>query len=427
MHGGGIIASMRFSLQAVVQRGETLWADLSRFPWRTTVATLRERFHEDRLGLTASSLTFTTLLALVPFVTVALAVFTVFPIFDTLQGGLQRWLVESLVPETIARQVLGYLTQFAAQASGLGTAGFSFLLITALMLILTIDRTLNNIWRVRRLRPLGQRVFIYWAALTLGPLLLGASLALRSYVMSASRGLVQTLPNSARLLFDSLEFFVLAAGMAGLFHYVPNTRVLWRHAWVGGFFVAIGIEGAKKILALYLSAVPTYSVLYGAFATLPILLVWMYVAWVIVLLGAVVTAYLPSLLAGGARRASGPGWKVQWAGEVLQQLAAARVERARGLRVSELAQRMRVDVLTLTSVLVELVSLGWIALVSDPSEMAGLDVAPDPRYVLWVDPAATALEPLLQQLLLERAPSLEPLWHQAPLATLTLADVLLKK
>ena len=410
MHGGGIIASMRFSLQAVVQRCEALWADLFHFPWATTVATLRERFHEDRLGLTASSLTF-----------------TVFPIFDTLQGGLQRWLVESLVPETISRQVLGYLTQFAAQASSLGATGFSFLLVTALMLILTIDRTLNNIWRVRRLRPLGQRVFIYWAALTLGPLVLGASLALSSYVMSASRGVVQALPDSARLLFDSIEFFVLATGMAALFHYVPNTRVLWRHAWVGGFFVAIGIEGAKKILALYLSVVPTYSVLYGAFATLPILLVWMYVAWVIVLLGAVVTAYLPSLLAGVARRASGPGWKFQWAVEVLQHLAAARVDPARGLRVSELAQQLRVDVLTLTPVLVELVSLGWIALVSDPSEMAGLDAAPDPRYVLWVDPAATALEPLLRQLLLGRAPSLEPLWRQAPLATLTLADVLLKK
>ena len=426
MHGGGIIASMRFSLQAVVQRCEALWADLFRFPWGTTVATLRERFHEDRLGLTASSLTFTTLLALVPFVTVALAVFTVFPVFDTLQGGLQRWLVESLVPETIARQVLGYLNQFAAQASGLGAAGFSFLLVTALMLILTIDRTLNNIWRVRRLRPLGQRVFIYWAALTLGPLVLGASLALSSYVLSASRGMVQTLPGSVRLLFDSIEFFVLATGMAGLFRYVPNTRVLWRHAWVGGFFVAIGIEGAKKVLALYLSVVPTYSVLYGAFATLPILLLWMYVAWVIVLLGAVVTAYLPSLLAGVARRASGPGWKFHWAVEVLQQLAAERADPARGLHVSELAQRLRVDALALTPVVAHLVALGWIALVSDPSQATRLDAAADPRYVLWVDPAATALEPLLQRLLLDRAPSLEPLWNQAPLATLTLADALLK-
>ena len=95
--------------------------------------------------------------------------------------------------------------------------------------------------------------------------------------------------------------------------------------------------------------------------------------------------------------------------------------------MSELAQRLRVDALPLTPVVAHLVALGWIALVSDPSEVTRLDAAADPRYVLWVDPAATALEPLLQRLLLDRAPSLEPLWRQAPLATLTLADVLLKK
>ncbi len=119
----------------LARRFETVLSDLSRFPWRTTAHTLRERFREDRLGLTASSLTFTTLLALVPFFTVALAIFTAFPIFRTLQTGLQRWLVDSLVPDSISRQVLGYLTQFAAKASGLGVAGFSILLATALALI----------------------------------------------------------------------------------------------------------------------------------------------------------------------------------------------------------------------------------------------------------------------------------------------------
>ena len=168
--------------------------ELSHFPWKTTAQTLRERFREDHLGLTASSLTFTTILALVPFFTVALAVFTAFPIFGKLQDALQGWLVSSLVPDSISRQVLGYLTQFASKASSLGAAGFSILLATALALILTIDRTLNDIWRVQRLRPLGQRVLIYWAAITLGPLLMGASLALTSYVMSASGGLVKRLP-----------------------------------------------------------------------------------------------------------------------------------------------------------------------------------------------------------------------------------------
>ncbi len=416
---------MPLSLQTAVQRLEPLLADLSRFPWQTTAQTLRERFREDRLGLTASSLTFTTVLALVPFVTVALAVFTAFPIFGKVQGGLQRWLVDSLVPETIARQVLGYLTQFAAQASGLGVAGFSILLATALALILTIDRTLNNIWRVRRLRPLGQRVLIYWAAITLGPLVLGASLALSSYVVSASRGLVQTLPGGVRLLFDSIEFLVLAAGMAGLYHYVPNTLVKWRHAWVGGLFVAVGMELAKKVLAVYISTVPTYSVMYGAFATLPILLVWIYVAWVIVLLGAVVTAYLPSLLAGVARRASGQGWQFQLAVEVLQQLHRVRHQGAPGLRAGQLAQRLRVDVLPLVPALEALTALDWVGRIDD--EAAG--AAPGeqgPRYVLLADPQTTRLEPLLQRLLLDRADSLEPLWERAGLADLHLADVLPK-
>ena len=209
---------MSYSLQTVVQRLEALASELSHFPWKNTAHTLRERFREDRLGLTASSLTFTTMLALVPFVTVALAVFTAFPMFGKLQEVLQRWLIDSLVPDNIARQVLGYLTQFAAKANRLGLLGFSVLLATALALILTIDRTLNTIWRVRRLRPLGQRVLIYWAAITLGPLVLGASLALTSYVLSVSGGLMGQLPGGVRLLLDTIEFLVLGAGMAGLYH-----------------------------------------------------------------------------------------------------------------------------------------------------------------------------------------------------------------
>ena len=404
------------------QRIEALMTELSHFPWKTTAQTLRERFREDHLGLTASSLTFTTTLALVPFFTVALAVFTAFPIFGQLQDALQRWLVSSLVPESISRQVLGYLTQFAAKASSLGVAGFSVLVITALMLILTIDRTLNNIWRVPRLRPLGQRVLIYWAAITLVPLLMGASLVLTSYVMSASSGLVKSVPDSVQFLFDSLQFLVLTGGMAALYHYVPNTPVRWHHAWVGGLFVAVCIALAKKVLALYLTNVPTYSMLYGAFATLPILLVWIYVAWVIVLLGAVVTAYLPSLLAGVARRGTVAGWTFQLAVEVLQALHRVRSEPARGLRPSELAQLLQVDVLQLEPVLEALVALDWVGQMSDA--VVGAADVPESRCVLLADPQTTLLAPLLQRLLLKRVRSLEPLWTSARLDALHMADVL---
>ena len=271
-----------------------LWLlDLSRFPWRTTAKTLRQRFAGDQLALTASSLTFTTTLALVPFITVALAVFTVFPMFGTVQGVLQKWLIDSLVPDNIARQVMSYLTQFSGKASKLGSVGVAVLFTTALMMILTIDRTLNRIWKVRRPRKLGQRVLIYWAAITLGPLLLGASLSMTSYALSASQGVVGRLPGGVQFLLDLLQFVLLAAGMAALYRFVPNTSVKWSHAWAGGVFVSVGIELAKKLLGLYLGKMPTYSVVYGAFATVPILLIWIYVAWVIVLLGAVIAAYCP--------------------------------------------------------------------------------------------------------------------------------------
>lgn len=399
-------------------RLEQLLKDLARFPWKTTAQTLRERFREDRLGLTASSLTFTTLIAMVPFFTVVLAVFTAFPMFSHLQRVLQRWLVNSLIPDNIARQVLGYLTQFAGQASRLGVAGLAVLLVTAIAMILTIDRTLNNIWRVRRPRPLAQRVLIYWAAITLGPLLLAASLTLTSYVVSASRGVVGAMPGGVRLLLDGLEFFLLAAGIAAMYHYVPNTQVRRGHAWAGALFAAAGIELAKKLLVLYLAAVPAYSMVYGAFATLPILLVWVDLAWIIVLIGAVIAAYLPSLLSGVARRGGGHGWQFQLAVEVLQQLYRARTAGARGQSGGQLARALRVDGLQLEPVLETLISLDWVGQLS-----LGRGEA-EARYVLLADPDATPLEPLILRLLLERADSARNLWKNGSLPALVLRSVL---
>ena len=278
---------------------------LQTWPWLDTLKTLRIRFREDRLGLTASSLTFTTLIALVPLLTVMLAVFSAFPMFSSFQDALQKYFLQSLVPETIAKPVLAALTQFANKANRLGTVGLALLVLTALALMLTIDRTLNGIWRVREPRPIAQRVLVYWASATLGPLLLGISLSLTSYVLSASRGLVGGVPGGISLLLNTVEFVLFAAGLAGLFHYVPNTHVRWRHAIAGGLFAAAGFEIAKRLLGWYLLQVPTYSVVYGAFAAVPIFLIWIYLGWVIVLLGAVIAAYAPSLQRRRHRRGAG--------------------------------------------------------------------------------------------------------------------------
>lgn len=400
------------------QRLEALFEDLSSFPWASTALTLRARFSEDRLGLTASSLTFTTTMALVPFVTVALAIFTAFPMFAQLQSVLQQWLVKSLIPDNIARQVLGYLTQFAGQASKLGGAGIALLLVTAVALILTIDHTLNSIWRVRTRRPLGQRVLVYWAALSLGPLLLGVSLSITSYAISASKGVVGVMPGGVQLLLDVLQFFLVAWGMAAMYHFVPNTWVKWSHAWAGGLFVSAGIELAKKLLALYLGKVPTYSVLYGAFATVPILLIWIYVAWVIVLLGAVIAAYLPSLLSGIQHRGRSHGLQFQLALETLQQLERMRTTDEKGLTTDQLSMLLRVDSLQLEPVLETLAELDWIGLLDE--EFKG-EAA---RYVILANPDTTALAPLLDALLLRQEESTKNLWENGRWPTLLLREAL---
>ena len=397
---------------------QQLLADLSKFPWRDTAITLRQRFRDDHLGLTASSLTFTTSIALVPFFTVALAIFTAFPMFAKLQGTLQVWLVESLIPDNIARQVLGYLTQFTRQASRLGVAGLAVLVVTAIALVLTIDRTLNSIWRVRKPRPFGQRVLIYWAAVTLGPLLLAASLAATSYVLPLLRNGAAAPEAMLQFLVDTLEFVCLAGSLAALYHYMPNTYVKWTHAWVGGGFVALGIAAAKKLLSVYLGLVPTYSAVYGAFATLPILLVWIYLAWIIVLMGAVITAYLPSLLAGVSRRGGAHGWQFQLALETLQSLAHSRDTVPSGMPASALAQQLRVDVLALEPVLDTLIQLEWVGqLVDSDSDKAS-------RFVLLVNPDRTTIEPLVDALLLDVTPGTLKLRTRAGWAETRLREVL---
>ena len=397
-----------------------IWlADVRSVRWLDAAHTLRERFREDRLGLTASSLTFTTTIALVPFFAVALAVFTAFPMFAKFQDVLQKWLVESLVPDNIARQVLGYLSQFAGKASKLGVAGLAALVGSALALVFTIDRTLNSIWRVRARRPVGQRVLIYWAAMTLGPVVLGASLSMTSYALSASKGLVGALPGGVSFLLDVLQFLLVAAGMAAMFHYVPNTFVRWGHAWMGGLFVSTLMEVAKKLLAIYLSNVPTYSAVYGAFATLPILLVWIYMAWVIVLLGAALTAYVPSLIAGIPRRRSGIGWQFQLALEVLHALDSAYAGPDKGRTMAQLCVRLAVDAQRVEPVVEALVALDWIGQLNE-ADVYGSEA----RFVLLVRPDQVTLAPLMEKLLLPRNATSEKLWQGQHWPASTLRDAI---
>ncbi|MDZ7591441.1 MAG: YihY family inner membrane protein [Rubrivivax sp.] len=399
----------------VGQQAALLLETLRNWPWYETLQTLRRRFRDDRLGLTAGSLTFTTLIALVPLVTVMLAVFTAFPMFSNIQGDLERYFMRSLVPDNIARPVLRALTEFAGKARGMGTLGLVLLVGTALALMLTIDRTLNAIWRVRKPRPFAQRVLVYWAALTLGPLALGLSLSLTSYALSAPRGAGAAMSGNLSLALNALQFFVLAAGMAGLFHYVPNVSVRWRHAWAGGLFVALAIEGAQRALVWYVGSVPSFSAVYGAFATAPILLLWIYLVWVSVLLGAVIAAYAPSLQMRVATIAPTAGWRFELALTLLQQLEAARHSGQHGLSLAAMARSLRADPLQLEPVVELLADLDWVS---------RLDEDGDARHVLLCDPAGTKLAPLIDRTLLKPGAASAGFRDAAALQRLTLADAI---
>ena len=374
--------------------------DLARFPWRNTALTLRERFREDRLGETASSLTFTTVMALVPLFTVALAIFSALPAFANLETSVEKWLIQSLVPSEIARSVLKYLHQFSSKAGQLGWLGAGVLLATALALILTIDRKLNDIWRVRELRPFSQRVLTYWGVLTLGPLLLGGSISLTTYLFTASNGVAA----GYVWLLDLFEYLVVVVALASLYYFVPNAKVRWSHAFIGGLLMAIGLEVVKRLLAMYIRATPTFSAVYGAFATVPILLVWLYMAWLIILFGAVMVAYLPSLLRGVSRRNDQAGWDYQLAIDILSLLHRAKQSTAGvgvpGLSADDLASALRIDALALEKPMAALTALDWVGRLDED----------EPRYVLIADLARMPLAPLVDALLLPKTTESAAMW-----------------
>ena len=389
---------------------------LGQWPWLDTLRTLRERFREDRLGLTAGSLTFTTLIALVPLITVMLAVFTAFPMFSTFRGALEQFFLQNLVPDNIAKPVLAALSQFAGKANRMGTLGLVLLVSTALALMLTIDRTLNRIWRVRRPRPIAQRLLVYWGALTLGPLALGASLTLTSYALTtASRGVMDALPGGVGLLVDVLQFVLLAVAATALFRYVPNTHVRAVHAVSGGLFVAVAFEVAKKLLGWYVASVPTFGAVYGAFATAPILLLWIYLVWVIVLLGAVIAAYAPTLQMRIVHLPAVPGRRFDLALAMLSRLSAARHSGRHGLTPGELALALRTDPLQVEPLLELLVELGWVGRLDEDGAQ---------RHVLLADVAVTPAAPLIDRLLLAPGGGVAAFRRQAGIEAMTLESLL---
>lgn len=366
-------------------------------PSDTLIATLRtlaRRFGEDKLAQTAGSLTFTTIISLVPMLTVALAVFTAFPAFDHIQDKMHLQLTQSMLPEAISDKVYGYLAQFASKAKGLGLISVLFLIFTATSTMLTVDKALNSIWRTPRPRSLAQRILLYWAALTLGPIVLGASLAAMSVVASEHGGLIRQLPGGATLLMTLVSWSLMGAALAALYQFVPNTQVAWRDALIGGMVAAVLFNLAGRGLAWYFTQVPTYTAVYGTFATFPLFLLWMYISWIVVLFGAMIAAYLPALRVRAVPLDAYAGAEFLLTVRVLQELAGAR-SGTTGVEVMPLARRLHVDPLQLQQLLALLEGLGWVGRVVPLGRGAT-------RWALLCDPQQTPLGPLIDAVLLNQ-------------------------
>ncbi|ODC03587.1 hypothetical protein BFW38_08555 [Terasakiispira papahanaumokuakeensis] len=264
-----------------------------------------QRFFQDGGPHNAAALTYTTLFAVVPCLTVVYSMLSAIPSFKGVGDLLQSFLFEHFVPST-GMTVQSYLVEFAQQARQLTVVGVGILIVTALMMILTIERTFNGIWRVHKGRRGLQAFLLYWAVLSLGPLLLGAGFLLTSYVMSLPLIHSTTEALGGRgLLLRWLPLLSSGLAFTLLFWAVPNCQVRFKHAVAGGMAVAVAFELAKFGFTVFVSNFASYELIYGAFAAVPVFLLWIYLSWWLILLGAewvAVKGEEPTVVALGDRQ-----------------------------------------------------------------------------------------------------------------------------
>jgi membrane protein len=327
------------------------------------------RFQDERATQTAGSLAYTSLLSMVPLLTVALAIASAFPVFENAVESLQNFLFENVLPDAPGvNAIIDQIDSFMRNTGRLTAIGIIGFMVTAVMLMLTIDNALNRIFRVQRRRSMLQSIFIYWAILTLAPVMVGVSLSMTTMALAASIGTVYLVP-----------FLFTCATLSILYGVVPARRVEVRHAIAGGIVAGIGFEVAKRAFAFYLQQVPTYTLIYGAFATIPIFLVWLYVSWVVVLAGAVFTAMLPAYFAKPELQMK-PGERLGEALRAFALLARAHVQ-GRVLSLNKLARELRTQPYRLEEVLVRAAARGWVA----RTEKDGWVLARDAASILVAD------------------------------------------
>jgi membrane protein len=253
-----------------------------------------QRLGEDKVVQAAAALTYTTLLALVPLAAVGFAIFSAFPRFESLRGRVEDFIFENFAPHA-GDTIREYLTTFLQNTEGLTTVGVVFLVVSAILLLSTIESTFNGIWRTKGRRSMTVRLLAYWAVLTLGPLLFGASLSVSSYMwgqMIAAGG--ETVRGPAGFFASQLfPFFMEVTGFTVMYMVLPHASVRLVNALVGAVVAAVLFEVLKKLFGIYVGLFAGYKTIYGAMATVPLFLIWMHLSWIVALVGGIITSALP--------------------------------------------------------------------------------------------------------------------------------------
>jgi len=258
------------------------------------------RWSHDHCPEIAGSLAFTTLLALVPTFAIAVSILSRAPFFEAVMVQIKVFLLLNLVPEIAHRIITVYMVQFAANAGRLTTLGVAIVLVMAIALMLTIDRSINRIWRTRARRPFWISVAAYTGLLVVGPVLIGASVSITTYLLSLPERFDNVPAPAHQLLLQGIPITVSTLAFFLIYRLVPHRTVPWPHALAGGFVAAVLFEGAKEGFAFYVSHAAAYSVVYGAFSAVPFFLLWIYLSWLIVLFGAELAASLEEWHAAAA-------------------------------------------------------------------------------------------------------------------------------
>ncbi|MGQ4277559.1 virulence factor BrkB family protein [Pseudidiomarina sp. E22-M8] len=248
-----------------------------------------KRCIDDKVTIIAGHLTFVSMLALVPLLVVMFSIFSAFPMFETMRGELEDILFANLLP-TSGEEITGYLNDFVGNVSEMTAIGVVFVIVVAINLISTIDATMNRIWRNTRRRRWAVALAVYWMILTLGPLLIGSGIAVSSYLVSLASFADNYVSGFRTALLSFVPVITSTIAFMLMYVMLPNRVVKVRHAFWGALLAAVLFETSKAGFAAYIAAFPSYQAIYGALAAIPILLLWIFLSWTIVLIGAELTA-----------------------------------------------------------------------------------------------------------------------------------------